>query len=209
MPPIGVEAKVGNLAETIALYNGARARWEERIKRTGTRFGEAAVVYIQRRYRTGGTTETRTGVRTGRLRRSYGFLVNAFAVGVSILVGVVRPEDESVLEYAALQEYGGTIRPKNARALTIPLDAAKTSAGVPRGRARDFEDTFILRRDDDVPLIAQRRGREKIVPLFALVQEVTVDARPSLEPTAEALLPKLENQLLEDLRMVIHGELAA
>ena len=43
----------------------------------------------------------------------------------------------SNLEYAEIQEKGGTIHAKNVRFLTIPLEAFMTGQGVARGTARD------------------------------------------------------------------------
>jgi hypothetical protein len=47
--------------------------------------------------------------------------------------------------YAAIHEEGGTIRPNKRKWLTIPLDAAKTAAGVSRGAAPSFDDAFFIR----------------------------------------------------------------
>jgi len=80
------------------------------------------------------------------------------------------------LVYAAILHFGGTIRPKRAKALTIPI------APEARGkRARDFENTFVLRRGDDAPgegLIMQKLGEGRVRPLFALRTSVTIEPRP-------------------------------
>ena len=53
--PTGVEVKAEGLVEAITLFNGARARWQKRLLKTGTEFGEYAAAYAQKRFRTGGT----------------------------------------------------------------------------------------------------------------------------------------------------------
>lgn len=77
---------------------------------------------------------------------------------------------------ARLLHFGGTVRPRQAKALTIPLTAAA------RGRrARDFADTFILRRENKPPLIMQR-GNAGSPPtaLYVLLPAVRIPARPFL-----------------------------
>lgn len=209
--PVGIEVRAEGLVEAIALYNGARGRWADRLQKAATEFGENAVLYIQKRYRTGGTTSTRTRVRSGRLRRSYSYKVQQTGGvrgegGVDIDLGVLRSKgaDSKTLAYAAAQEYGAKIRPTKSKYLAVPLDAALTRAGVPKGSPRDFSDTFIVNRRGKSPIIFQRRANGA-VPLFALVRGVTIPARPALAPTAEALRPKLEERAIEDLRTSIHG----
>src|SRR5919109_5216953 len=46
--------------------------------------------------------------------------------------------DKAKAKGAAIQEYGGTIRPTHAQHLAIPLDAARTAKGVARLSAREF-----------------------------------------------------------------------
>ena len=75
-----------------------------------------------------------------------------------------------------LQEEGGTITPKKASWLTIPLDAARTASGVARGNARSFSDTFFHETKDGRLFLMQKRG-DDIVPLFRLVKSVTLKPR--------------------------------
>jgi len=107
-------------------------------------------------------------VQEGHLRASitYRLLGRVLRVGTNLV-------------YAALLQFGGVIRPKRARALTVPI------APEARGRrARDFSDTFILRRRSDdaetVGIIMQNLGGGKVRPLFALRTSVTVEPRPFL-----------------------------
>lgn len=71
------------------------------------------------------------------------------------------------LKYAAIHQFGGTIRPINARALTVPLPAATLGR-----RARDYKNTFVAKG-----VIFQKQGSE-IVPLFVLKKSVKIPARP-------------------------------
>ena len=98
--------------------------------------------------------------------------------------------------YLGAHETGATIVPRRAKVLTIPLDAAKTAAGVPRWSAREapFEDTFWRRtRAGNLILFGKNRG-EPIVPLFLGVAQVTLPQRRWLLPAFEET-----NQAREEL----------
>ena len=113
-------------------------------------------------------------VRSGALARSFGALVT----GVSF--ADLRATVYTDSPYARLQEHGGTVRPKNAKALTIPMEAALTAgAGVTRGGARSFgfTETFIGHDKDGNAFIFRRLEGDDVEPLFRLVPQVTVPAR--------------------------------
>jgi hypothetical protein len=88
-----------------------------------------------------------------------------------------------------------TIRPTHSKYLTIPLIGAMTSAGVPRGRARDFPDTFFAQPHGHL-ILFQRQGT-RVVPLFLLVTSVTIPARPALVPAMERALPLIVRDLTD------------
>ena len=79
----------------------------------------------------------------------------------------------SASRYAAMLALGGTIVPRKAKALTIPI------APEARGkRARDFPGIF---RIGDILFIAKARGRGRgkhteLIPLFVLKRRVTIPA---------------------------------
>jgi len=89
-------------------------------------------------------------------------------------------EAGSPLAYAAIQHFGGVIKPKTAKALTIPL--TRESYGK---RARDFNDLeFRPATKKAKPNIIGVLGRASpgggFAALFALAREVTLPARPWL-----------------------------
>jgi hypothetical protein len=65
------------------------------------------------------------------------------------------------MAYAAVQEYGGTITPKNASMLTIPLPGpALTERGVPRFKsARDVPGLFVFKSASGQAFLAQHTGK--------------------------------------------------
>jgi len=133
-------------------------------------FGNYKASRIVRSFpRTGAGVSSQPGeppaVQAGRLRHSitYRVLGRVLQVGTNLV-------------YAAILHFGGTIRPKRAKALTIPI--APEARGM---RARDFENTFVLRRPDDEAgegLIMQSLAGGGVKPLFALRTSVTIKPRP-------------------------------
>ncbi len=99
-------------------------------------------------------------------------------VGTPLIYGGVLHEGTD--EYL-----GGPIRPKNAKALTIPIsDKAKGR------RARDFEDLFFVpagpgAAPEDLGILALPLGDDDFEPMFALRTEVTIEPRPWLFITDE------------------------
>jgi hypothetical protein len=84
------------------------------------------------------------------------------------------------VKYANILEEGGTIVPKNKKYLTIPFQAALTSAGVMKyPSARDYPNTFIAGRT-----IMQRQGSGSI-PLFYLARSVTIPAKHYMSITEQ------------------------
>lgn len=88
--------------------------------------------YTNRQGTEGGLLQNRSGM----LRRSFGFgVTGGLKDGYDLTLLVYS----SGVKYARLQEYGGTIRPRRAKYLTIPLKDALTPSGVQRySSARDL-----------------------------------------------------------------------
>jgi HK97 gp10 family phage protein len=102
------------------------------------------------------------------------------------------------LEYAAMQEFGGTIVPKNAKYLAIPLtDEARQFAGGPRSFPRELS-----------PRIKGGKGvmvDEAGVAQFALVKSATIPAHPYLRPAFDENV----NQAAEDVGYALRQILEA
>lgn len=91
-----------------------------------------------------GGSSDKLRVRTGGLRQSFDWagletVGNAPVIGGRIGVVVFS----SGRNYARIQEYGGEVKPKNSKYLTIPLPDNQTKAGVTRyGSARNMIETY-------------------------------------------------------------------
>lgn len=91
--------------------------------------------------------------------------------------------------YAPTHEFGATIRAKNRKYLTIPLPAALTPAGVPKGKARDFREAFFRVVRGNLFLV-QRVGRDT-VPLFLLKESVKIPPRLKFRESFRAFEPQI------------------
>lgn len=139
-------------------------------------------------------------VRSGRLRSS---ITHRIAKENNDLVARVGTN----VIYAKIHEYGGTIKPKHAQHLTIPLDAAMTPSGVARYKARDlisqpsiggFKRTFFRNK---VLFGVKHNGR--VVPVFALKKSVTIKEkrfmRDSLKEKARQIILEVFNSIRDAL----------
>lgn len=165
------------------------------------------IEYGLRTYRSAGeTTPTATAVRTGALRRAYSHEVTPKQQTIELALGVIRPRQaDKVLAYAAIHEFGGTIRPKRVHHLAIPLPAAKTARGVVRGTPRSFDRTFV-KTSKAGNLILYQQQAAGIIPLFLLRrQAVQIPARPLLWPTWQKFEPDIQDDLLDAaVDVVVH-----
>lgn len=135
-------------------------------------------------------------VRSGRLRAS----IRAF----------VRRGPELVLQagsgrvkYARTQEFGATIQAKRSRYLAIPLEAARTGAGVARWPGpRSVPGLFFIRSKAGNPLLVVRDG-DGIRPMFALKERVTIKAQPFLRPAMALARKSLRPGLRDAMRTVV------
>ena len=123
--------------------------------------------------------------RSGALRRSFD---NAW--GGSDLDSMFVQTFSAGVPYASIQEEGGTITPKRGNWLTIPLDAAKTAAGVTRKPARQWNDTFFRKSKAGNLILFQKKPNE-IVPLFLLLKKVVLKGNLGFMDTWNDQLPKL------------------
>jgi hypothetical protein len=208
------DLEVRGLAEVQARFGRAHQLIPQTLGRVLYRDLNDAVTHAKTRYLSGGTTADRLAVRSGALRNSFGSRIE---IGqswedVKAIIGYILPQATlgggDALVYARVHEgwpdgrSSTTIKPSSAHYLTIPLDAAKTAAGVACGRARDFPNTFVQRSKRGQLFIFQRTATG-IQPLFLLVPEVVVPARPALRPTMALFLPRIAEHLGQALTQLL------
>jgi len=158
---------------------GVPAEMHRRMAPRVQRWGQEWERGVQDRIGGGGPLRNRTGM----LRRS---IRHRFAAGSRLQDIRLTCYSDGVV-YAPIQEFGGVIRPKNARFLTIPLPPALTAAGVARFSARQLiaanpGRTYFVRLDSGELLLVLRpdgKQRQRFksargngVAMFRLVREV-------------------------------------
>lgn len=196
-----VSVTVRGLLDAIRALRGYSAARRARLTAELDRIGARAVTEIRTRYRRGGTTATRTAVRTGRLMGSYGHIARGTTLAIGVEAGsraLVYASVHEGLDRRGAQRDETRIRPRRGRWLTVPLPAALTPAGVLRAPARAWSPTFVRRgiiywRDE---------RRRRVVPIFLLKREVVVPARPALARIA----PRVMRDVEEAVRRVYAGE---
>ncbi len=118
--------------------------------------------------------------RTGRLERSitYRPAADSLTIGSSD----VR---------ARIHFYGGVIKPKRAKFLTIPYDETV------KRPARDYDNTFAILKfmGSWVGMIFQKQAGGKLRPLFHLVKKVVIPARPYF--SMKRFRPRVRQRMLE------------
>jgi len=104
-------------------------------------------------------------------------------------------------QYAAIQEKGGDIKPKKAKALAIPIhpDAKKALIAENQSIRDVFPDLVLLSPDSagrEHPLLIRPRSRKKqgyntFDVMYVLVTEVHLKAKPYLVPALLETMPKV------------------
>lgn len=97
--------------------------------------------------------------------------------------------------YSFIHEYGGVIRPVKAKALTIPLRAALTPAGVLKKTAREWKDTWLHITDDNAALICHETPSGDVEPLFILKRKVVIKASAWANKAVNATLVDLDQEI--------------
>ena len=147
----------------------------------------------------------RLAVRTGALRRS--ITATSPIKGPNGITGSVGPADDTVAKYAAIQEFGGTIRPKKSKYLAIPLPAARTASGAIMGKynvrdLRTLDLTVIRSKAGNLLLVQRAKGGGKkasIVPLFVLKREVHITGKHYMRDAAQWMRPRIIPWLQEKI----------
>ena len=107
------------------------------------------------------------------------------------------PNDADLVTIAYVQEYGATIRPKNAKWLTIPLIPAAKGK-----RAGEFTDLFYYKPDGENHAFLARPKGQGIENVFLLTKSVTIPERSFLrtgfDKNVDKITDKIEN-LLNDV----------
>ena len=137
---------------------------------------------------------SRLNVRSGRLRASISGSAMKDTRGNIVLQLQAGGRDKDV-SYARIHEDGGTIRPVNAKFLTIPIsDKLFTGAGVQRYKSvRDVPDplTFAQSRKGQPLLLHEVTGEV----FYILKKQVKIPRRPYLKPAVDRVSREIGREL--------------
>jgi len=146
-------------------------------------------------------------VRSGLLRNSIGYNIDestmTSVVGSGARTGMAR------VKYADIHAKGGTIRPKKAKYLAIPLPSImQKSRALLRGNPlgpRDFTNTFFYKTRTGTLILAQKKGRG-IQNLFVMKKSVKIPRRDYVSATMDIMQREAGQVFAESLAKVEAGK---
>lgn len=158
----------GQIQKLQARYAAVPALVLSKFRTALDRTGQQVVNVMRVEPFAGGNLHTRTAA----LKRGFHHAVSSTADVLRLIVANSE-------KYARIQEKGGVVVPKKAKALAIPIGEALTGAGVPRypGGPRSVPGLFLLKRAGKNALLVRKDAGGGITPLFVLVKSVTIPPR--------------------------------
>ncbi len=179
-----IETEVrSNAAEVAVRYDKAPALISTTLVKVLRRIGAGLERHVKREKLQGQVLTRRTGTLMRAIYTK--ILLEASARDAVLVLGA----DTKKAAGARLQEYGGVVVPRNAQYLTIPLDAARTSAGVARLSASEFirnpqalgfDHSFVNKRKTVIMGARDVGGETVAEPVFALKKRVVIPERSYL-----------------------------
>lgn len=139
---------------------------------------------------------SRMRVRTGHLRRNIAAtVVDGKTGGVEVRLGVQG------VPYARIQEKGGTVVPRSAKALAIPMPAAQTAAGVGRYPSPRAHGNLQWRPDGKggPGLLFDPSG----VLMYVLKRQITIKPKWYLRDALTTATQDLDKQLSDAVEVVL------
>jgi len=155
------------------------------------------------------------GVREGLAQGRYGLTMQHGEAGLAgsvfgwmisespPLAAVGVPSNTPASVYAAIHEFGRTIRPKKARALAIPVNAAARQAKSPR----DLPGLFMVKRPGRPPLLARSIGgaHGRLEIFYVLKASVTLPARHWLKRGMQDARPEILESFKKAVMARVNG----
>lgn len=167
--------KQTTISEFMKIMGGMPKSFERQLMRftfmIATDVRREAIVNAKRNF---GMT-ARNNSRGVAIAPSRGGLISSILVAVvgkypGVTIGNIT------VPYAAIHEFGGVIKPKNAKYLTIPQDPFFVGK-----RAREFDLSVVRAKSGNLYLVQKNTG----VFAYLLKKSVTMPARPYLSPAMD------------------------
>lgn len=140
-----------------------------------------------------------------RLRTRSGSLVRSVRGTASVTQDTVEVRlgagGNPPLKYAALQELGGTVVPKTAKYLAIPVGPGlQTSSGVTKLRPRDVPGLAYAQTREGQPVLVRE---DDGTVMFVLKRSVTVKGKHYLRDAAQRLAAEVPEIVTERVRKAV------
>lgn len=146
-----------------------------------------------------GTTPTTLSVRSGDAIKSIVESVRVEGTTFADMKGYIGGAFP-----LATHEFGATIVSKG-KLLTIPLDAALDSRGIPlKAKAGDWDKTFVAKSKKGNLIIFRKVGAQ-IVPLYVLKSKVVIPARLGMGDTLKTGLPYFVERAMDQIVKNVTG----
>ena len=156
-------------------------------------------------------------VRTGRLRNSIGAKNSKDGIyKLRKSKGQVVLQVGTRVKYAKIHEFGGTIRAKKSKYLTIPINRKLfTPTGAPRfywnapgDIKRQFPNLFVIKSKNGNLLLVRKIDKKSVEPYFLLKKQVNIKEKGFMRRGLETYRKKLNRVDLNQLMLKIARELA-
>lgn len=150
----------------------------------------AATIHVQTAARRNVKPGGRSGFKTSR-----GAAGLSGSIGYEINARNLRSRIGSSLRYARIQEQGGTITPKSASKLAVPVtDEARRARGP-----RSMSDLELIPRQGRPSLLARIDENFDLDVQFVLLDSVTLPPRPYLRPAVYNERDRINKLLLKPM----------
>jgi len=153
----------------------------------------------------------RPRARTGRLASSIRGHVQTIGGSPAVVLQAGGPGSRGIVTYAGTQEFGATIKPTASDFLRIPLDPAKTAAGVDRFSGvplRTVGDFFPFRSESGRLYLGRYGdtiGGGAPRAWYALVKSVKIKPTYFMRRAMETAIGKMEPDLRDLFRISLQG----
>ena len=189
-----------------ALYRRlSKAAFGAAIALAFTTSAPRVAAFISKNYLSGQSLRRRTGTLARSVEGRYEMSNGMPRIRVGVFRGPARV-------YAGIHERGGTIYPRRAKALAVPVNNAVTAAGVSRfdgPRSYPGKLSFVpISRGNLVGLLVDdaernRQDGEKMKAAYLLLRKVRIKPRPFLRPGVMQYLPRLVEEVSDKIRRAL------
>ena len=125
---------------------------------------------------------------------------STFFVGVPRTAG--KKDGTSMVNIAAVHEFGATIRPVSASALTIPVTREASELAREHGGVGEIPGLF---RPKGTKVLARKKGKGFEI-MFILKDEVVIPPRPFIEPSLDRVRHKMKRQWERAIIAALRGK---